>query len=567
MNLPEKKWFSLVDYIIHIIMFLILALLLVTSHQVDWDYFYTNLEVDLQSWFLDHDLPLWSYSFCGGSPRISDPQAFGLSPVFIPVLIFGSVIGAKIIYFGLTIIGYFSLRFIICSITDTDKRIASYLSLYYVLGYFFIWHARVGHITFATIHIWVLVYAISIYLIQQSKFCTGYFFALIIAIISGLTAGPYHALIFFALPVSIFLLPALMYCKKIHLHKTGIYQIVIAIIISFIITAPKLYAIIQHQVEFPRTLFEIVQDNSSLFESFLYLFTPTYEDKFLGLIKHTKHYKVWEYAGFSWNHITFFVCLIFAIKTKIIENRAIIIASLLIVLFGLLLMLGDFSPDAPFNLLNKYLFHDSMRMSGRFVIVVCFGLTLLQAAILYNPNSQQLNLLLNIQRIGILSSIVIPMSFALSQNINWTKLYKSKPGFPDKFQGVIWLREDYPYYPDEFGMYITTIRGLSILNCYNPFNFERRIQYGNNKIFKQIPYSQPFNFVKVPEAIDEKIKQRCLSNSYYDSQKIHLDSSCPENTCLFMNGISNNDPIKRSLTLQNGLYCLTQTPINERPNE
>ena len=124
----------LIDRATHLLMFFLLGFILAVSHSFDWDYFYTSFEADLQSWFRDFAAPTWSYSFCGGSPRIADPQAFGLSPVFTVIMIFGPVLGAKLIYLGLSILGYFSLRSILCSLSRVDLRIASYLSLYFVLG-------------------------------------------------------------------------------------------------------------------------------------------------------------------------------------------------------------------------------------------------------------------------------------------------------------------------------------------------------------------------------------------------------------------------------------------------
>lgn len=537
-------------------MFVILLYLLLVSHRFDWDQFYTFFEVDLQSWFLDHVAPLWSYSFCGGSPRISDPQAFGLSPVFIVIMIFGPVLGAKILYLGLSIVGYFSLRYIICAVTNTDRLIASYLSLYYVLGYYFIWHGHVGHITFSCMHLWLAIFALSIKIFQQPKLHFGYFLLLVICIFSALTAGPYHAMAFFALPTCLILLPTLIFCDKINFQKNGIIQVISASVISILLAAPRLYAIVHHQLEFPRVLGEKIPETSSLFDSFLYVFTPTYEDKFLGIFTHDKFYGIWEYSGFSWNNITFFACLVLAIKARKITNPSIMIGSLVMATLGLLLIQGDFASFAPFSLLNKLFFHDSMRVSARFIILICLGLTLLQAAILPQLTDKQTNLLLNFQRLGILTSILIPVAFYPGyQTTDWVSRYSLKPHFPEKLQGVIWLPQDYPDDPNVHGMYRAALDGLSVLNCYNPFYFERRIQFGGKNIMKQIPYAQPFHFVKVPENTEPKQRQQCLDNSYYDSQRIHLDKSCPVNTCLFMNGISPTDPIRSSLELKNGLYC------------
>jgi hypothetical protein len=73
-----------------LVLFTYFAIFITLSNQFDWDYFFTTAEVDLRAWLADHELPLWSYQFCGGVTRIGDPQAFGLSPLFLPVFLFGS---------------------------------------------------------------------------------------------------------------------------------------------------------------------------------------------------------------------------------------------------------------------------------------------------------------------------------------------------------------------------------------------------------------------------------------------------------------------------------------------
>jgi len=70
--------------------------LVVLSNHYDWDVFYALNEVDRRSWLIDHEIPLWTYQLCAGMSRLGDPQAFGTSPLFVLVLLFGSFWGTKL---------------------------------------------------------------------------------------------------------------------------------------------------------------------------------------------------------------------------------------------------------------------------------------------------------------------------------------------------------------------------------------------------------------------------------------------------------------------------------------
>ena len=92
--------------ILVLLAFVALAVFILFSNRFDWDHFFSAAEVELRSWLLDKKPPLWSYQFCGGTTRAGDPQSFGLSPIFLPILLFGSFFGLKILVFSLFVIGF-----------------------------------------------------------------------------------------------------------------------------------------------------------------------------------------------------------------------------------------------------------------------------------------------------------------------------------------------------------------------------------------------------------------------------------------------------------------------------
>ena len=133
------------------------TLLLVCINHYDLYAFYALAEVDYRSWWLDHELPLWSYQLCAGISRIADPQAFGLSPFFVLVLLFGSFWGVKLLVLSSLALGVFFTAplFELFHRHDSgqalDRRIYITLALLFVCGNFFMWHLLVGHVTFSVI--------------------------------------------------------------------------------------------------------------------------------------------------------------------------------------------------------------------------------------------------------------------------------------------------------------------------------------------------------------------------------------------------------------------------------
>src|SRR5688572_5511110 len=49
--------------------------------------------------------PLWSPYLCGGYPAIGNPQTYWLSPVFLFVLLFGSIVGPKLAVTAYIVVG------------------------------------------------------------------------------------------------------------------------------------------------------------------------------------------------------------------------------------------------------------------------------------------------------------------------------------------------------------------------------------------------------------------------------------------------------------------------------
>src|SRR5262249_20205322 len=131
--------------------------LIVLANIADWDQYFAGAAVDWIGWTTEHRPPLWSYLFCGGVPRVGDPQAFGLSPVFALVLWFGPLWGTKAIQLLLLVVGYvLSRKLVRCVLDDPPGTIGggeqrgfiiASIALILTTSSYMIWRGIIGHYT------------------------------------------------------------------------------------------------------------------------------------------------------------------------------------------------------------------------------------------------------------------------------------------------------------------------------------------------------------------------------------------------------------------------------------
>lgn len=194
----------------------------------DWDHFLSFLEAERRAWLLDLRPPVWSYQICAGVTRIGDPQSFGLSPLFLPVLVLGSFWGAKALVVICAVIGYAYLAKLLdlldpvdegSASTDERRTVHSSLSLFYIFGGYFFWHLHVGHLTFALMHLLFM----PVYYTARGCMCgldRMERSALLLSAFTYCTAGVYHSVVFFVVPV----VALLAISGVVHLVRTGAWR-------------------------------------------------------------------------------------------------------------------------------------------------------------------------------------------------------------------------------------------------------------------------------------------------------------------------------------------------------
>jgi len=369
------------------------------SNDFDWDHFLSAAEVERRSWLLNLELPLWSYQFCGGVTRAGDPQSFGLSPLFLPILMFGSFWGLKLLILALAMIGFLALRGILRLFLQVETGIRrrrpvetaliQVVSLSFVLGNYFVWHFHEGHVSFAQNYIILGV----LYFLVKALFDS---FSARDAIAAGLlsfsffSGALYHSIVFFLVPLAfsscifaIAIVFARSWAGRLRLPVWGRISAALgATCIGLSAAVYKPYFVLTYQKQFPRVLHDSPAEPSSLKQWLVYQLAPTLDNKFGGFFRGWGPWGTWEYSAFT---INAWICIIgllaFSYRRTASIRRLLIFAASLVMVGGLF-AIGDNASLSLHRLINIAADH-SIRVIGRYQIIFSLAFACLAAALLH----------------------------------------------------------------------------------------------------------------------------------------------------------------------------------------
>jgi hypothetical protein len=538
--------------------FVAFSIFVTLSNYFDWDFFYSTFEVDLRSWLLDLKPPIWSYQFCGGVTRIGDPQAFGMSPLIILNILFGSFWGAKMQVILASLVGF--VYFIKITnlfqkslniFNDDNSFITNSIAIFYVFSNLYLWQSHHGHVTFLLIHYWtaVVYYILKNYLsvINKQELVLASFIFYLVA-----SAGLYHSLVFFWLPISFSLLVSILLLRvdwKKH------YKPIAICFIGTLAASYKIYHVIKYQQHFPRTVTESLTEMITPFDTFVNLAIPTLNYKYFGIFAKNQLWGIWEYSAFSFNFLFLMFYLIRAKSTYyVISNhkgnykRFILLFCFITFITFLILSFGSFASFAPFAIINKLIFHDSVRVTGRFFAGIVFSLSLFLASFipLLSKNHKRIfktsiSLCLCLQMLNFLT-------FKSTTSISSFKKIIQLQASPlpmSKFALV-------PLRNNSLSFMLPALKsGYGVYNCYNPLTF-------NSVVAKEFGFNPILAGKAELSFINEKtISAECMSNSYFTQNELYIDPSCPKNVCINVNQLNlyNQDSLKWLYNDQLSRFC------------
>lgn len=553
---------------------------LLFSNGYDWDLFYTYNEIDLRIWVLDGQLPYWSYQLCSGSTRIGDAQSFGVSPLFVFVLLFGSFWGTKAIVWCCVGLGWwYATRLFLLfawdedfpqAITPTGHFVGALLGLLLVLSNVFLWHLFVGHVTYALFYLGlgIMYYTLKAWVGAWSRWDWPVSVALVFCYY---TTGFYHPQIFMVLPffaaIAFVMLVQLVSVWSQPLARGQWFRRVsVAVgfhLIGLVLGSYKLLAMLHYQGLYPRTVkaHEVVSWPFLLLSQML----PTWEHRVVGGFTSPKSL-IWEESFFHMAGWGLLLCLMWVVYKRVqgeplevtpprqvkenISSRWLLWFLLAYALVVLGFCMGDQADWSLHALLNRQVLNRSIRNIERYQVGLVLVFHLLLARVVLRREG--LVQVLVRRAVWPILLLVLLNGWTFAKDIKQVKLgdflalqknRQTKRKMKIMFLTVPYTKMRY-YGLARTNMYPLAMGGVGIPYCYNPVKINKPLERWMVKTYfarrerARKRAQQGLRVLQNPQVfklIDTEltpVSASCLAGSYYTQQEVHLDPSCPHSVCL-----------------------------------
>lgn len=557
------------------------AYLVVYSNFYDWDAFYALNEVDRRSWLEDFEAPLWTYQLCGGMSRIADPQAFGLSPLFVVVLAFGSVWGSKLwVLLSLALGAFFAARIFErfhAPASGAGEQRSAYvvLGMLFVLGNYFVWHLLVGHLTFSVVllGLGIVHYTLEGYLkgLSWRQFALGSVLAW-----QHYSGAFFHSVVFFLAPF--FLAFGLFVgCERLVARLRGEalgrpLQRCLAAAAGFhlcgiALASYKLWAVWDYSRDTSRMLRNWPEQLSPL-QIAGHLLVPTLDHAWIVPFSAGTRWTVIEYSAFSLITPLLGVAAVAALWRRApggrtpgeVRWRLPLLASIYLAVAASF-SLGDFAAFAPFPLVDRLLFGGEGRVVARFHIGIVLAeamllMVLLRPALRRSWMAPRVCLVLLLAQCVNLGSFLGLTSAGRLQEV---LTYPSEPGARMRGWQRITLWVPYGNPPAQASkllpgtrtdMYRYVLLGEGVVNCYNALPLPRG--------------SAPYIPIAPLVAADiGNPGDACLEQSYFTQNRIVLDESCPELVCVNADRINpRQHELHLAISSEHRRWCRDRPPAD-----
>ena len=518
----------------------LLLLVILVRNGGDWDAYTAQIELDRRAWIFDHAPPLWSYQYCGGLSRIGDPQSFGLSPVFLLILLFGSAWGSKIIFFLNCCLGYFFITKLLSLITrkkngPTEIALSS-LACLFLLGDWLLWRISVWHFTFSFSLVSIGIFYYTLKAWKEFLTTREIIFATLLTF-TFYSGGVLHPLIYFVYPffLSLFTIAISQLVLRIDFGLTfsKLKQMAGFHVLGLLLASYKLIGIASYQRQFPRTLSDNIE-MGGLWRTLSFLTLPRGSSTHFSSIKELLKYNLWEDGAFSCLPWILIALVILQIakrreRTKSDSTKAF---DRFLIIYGIILVsfcLGDSTRFSLHYLSNHFLFSNSVRAIGRYHGGVTFLLLLIVASLMRNAllcDFYKRRLMLPAFFLAMVNAAFVFLKFD-TWSVFWNDIRTVSSSEKMRFQRItdrneIEFKNAYPLIKS----------GKGILNCYSPMNFPSRLDPAFLSSFDSYP-------ADLPLVAPDGVPRSCVENSYFSQNKLFLDPSCPrERTCLNLNSLN-----------------------------
>ncbi|NOZ01402.1 MAG: hypothetical protein GXP54_05875, partial [Deltaproteobacteria bacterium] len=340
-----------------------------TYGSLDWRYFQYLFEAGRTSIMEYGQFPGWSPYTCGGVPLHADPQTPYLSPFFLPVLLFGTVPGMKI-YVLAHILAGLAGGWYLARTLGFRGAATLFLPVAFALGSRFAWIVQGGQFTMLTFQFLPWLLAFYIRSLNDLRFALAGAAVFALTLIEG---GTYGA------PMGAFFLGCYAAYRFFEgrLAFRALASLALILSVGVLLAAPKLVPMLgfwmDHQRSLPPT--DDALGISDLLRMFFdRRFFPYMVDR---AVHPALKYGWWgEYGAWIGPLTVALAAAAFTIRFK--RN----LPWLVLLLVSGAVMLGSHGPLSPWELLRHFPVFDSLRVPGRYSMLVTLALVIAASGML-----------------------------------------------------------------------------------------------------------------------------------------------------------------------------------------
>ncbi len=391
-----------------------LAVVSLLADRYDWRYFEALGEISRRTVVWYHQAPLWNPYSCGGEVDLANPQSLDASPTFLLLLLFGTAFGYKLtfcVYHFCALDGTFRLARRLGS-SATGATLAAWG--YGLSGYLAL-HFSEGHLTFAGVALFPYLLLGFDRALDESEWIipTGLTAAWIV--LDGGTFTP---------PMAAELL--LLWAMVAAIERRSLRPFALlagAGGVALAVSAVRMLPVLEFIHDHPRPPFMRALDRSMPWQ----ILGDLIAWREFGPLPGRKYWSHEYAARVPWALLP---CVAAAVGALFRRGAARKIG--LVLLLGLLLTMGNFSPVAPWSLLQRLPVLKDLRVPSRHLVLVVLGASLL-AAMGWDVIAARWP---RRARLGIALCVLAALDGTLYTAVQWRKLFtvvREPPDPPVRF--------------------------------------------------------------------------------------------------------------------------------------
>ena len=444
----------------------------------DWDYV-TSMIASLRRYLFDYQtVPEWNFLLCGGKPELANPNSWVLSwPSLFAYLLSPNwaVIAFTLVLVTLGVWGYFRLfRLLTQDLSEEQSswsaRVgASAASIIAVFNGYFASHFNQGHINFSTFHL--MPWMMSIFWINCQEISTNsrrariYWMLLLVTWMFFTTSLPHGIFHFYPAFLLLVLVAGVRFGWRTAARASAPHILGIGCAIY------RLGAVASWQMQWPRS--GVLQESYGLMDvlAFSWRWVGTYAGGDGVEVFFPR--QVWGYWEYN-NYLGPVALLLAVLGTSLLllrqRGRWLLVLPAFCIVAGLLLSLGNGSPQTPGYFFRMLPIISGLRVFTRYQILVDFGVALLVACVFCDSLWQRLGRMRTVFAVLLAMAVVGPPLAMTAVLVNDVRATPTKdilslyPSFP-KTQPPRVID------PVHFGHQTALIQaGYWVVGCYEPLS-------------------------------------------------------------------------------------------------